>query len=445
VLLGVFGLHSVLGPYAHGNGTLRPAAIAQWAGRDAMLLAYSSGWALVPGALVGLAYVLRRPRTRAEVAFAATTVVLALLLLAEAAQIADTDSQRFQERYLFVLVPLLGIAFGLYVERGLPGKLPVGLLATALLALAARIPLSGYAAAHNKDDSPTLWAVLRLENAVGTGNGALAVAVVAAGLSGVAVLGARRRAAAAGALAVAVAACCALSAAATSFDSRISHSLRATLPDDLRWVDHTRLGPVALLALPGERKEQSWEQLFWNHSVQRLLLLGTPEIDRFASGHVRVARDGRLLVRASAVRGPLLVQTYASTARFAGVRRVRQEPIFDLYRPHGIPRLRLLAAGRYADGWLAPRGAITVWTRKPALIRLQLALPVRSRATAIRFAGRGVRRMVRVRPGAVARLAFRTPGGGPWSLHYASSRVAYLGDNRAVSVLAPNIRLLPSK
>src|SRR5205823_416553 len=149
-----------------------------------------------------------------------------------------------------------------------------------------------------KDDSPTLWAVLRLENLVGTGNGALAVALIAAALSGVAVLGARRRGAAAVALAVAIAACCALSASATSFDSQISRSLRATLPQDLRWVDHARLGRVDLLAPPGERKEQSWEQLFWNHSLQRLLLLGTPEIDRFASGHVHVARDGRLLVGA---------------------------------------------------------------------------------------------------------------------------------------------------
>ena len=442
VLFAVFGRGRVLGVYAQGHSALRPGAIAAWIGRDAMLLAYSCGWAIVPGALVGLACAVRRPRTRAEIGFAVTTIVLALALLLEAAQIADTDSQRFQERYLFVLVPLLGIAFGLYVARGLPAKLPVGLFAAALLALAARIPLSGYAAAHNKDDSPTLWAVLRLEDLVGTGNGALAVALLAAALSGVAVLGARRRGAAAIVLTVAVAACCALSASATSFDSRISHSLRATLPHDLRWVDHAQLGRVDLLAPPGERKEQSWEQLFWNRSLRRLLLLGTPEIDRFASGHARVARDGRLLVGARVVRGPLLVQTYASTVALAGVRRVRHEAIFDLYRPAGTPRLRLLAAGRYADGWLAPRGAITVWARKPALLRLELALPVRSRATAIHFTARNVKRTVRVRPGGDVRVAFPVSGGGAWSLHYASTRSAYLGDNRAVSVVAPTIRLV---
>src|SRR5438270_8339199 len=173
-----------------------------------MLLAYSSGWVIVPGPLVGLGYALSRPRTRAEIGFAVTTLVLALALLVEAAQIADTDSRRFQERYVFVLVPLLATAFGLYVSRGLPRRLAVFALSAGLLLLAARIPLSGYAAAHGKDDSPTLWAVLRLEAAVTTGNGALAVALVAALLSGLAALVAWRRAGGVLVLAVAIGACC---------------------------------------------------------------------------------------------------------------------------------------------------------------------------------------------------------------------------------------------
>src|SRR5204863_1981055 len=193
--------------------------------------------------------------------------------------------QRFQERYLFVLVPLRALAFGLYVQRGLPARIAVAVLSAGLLLVAARIPLSGYAAAHNKDDSPTLWAVLQLESFVTTGTGALAVALVAAALSAVAVgvgwLG--RRATAAAAVAAAVAACCALSAGAASFDAATSTRLRGSLPSDLRWVDHANLGAVDLVAPPGARKEQSWEQLFWNRSVRRLLLLGSPTIDQFAA------------------------------------------------------------------------------------------------------------------------------------------------------------------
>ena len=164
LLFATLGSERVLGVYSKGNHGVHLGSLAHWLGLEAMLLLYSSGWVIVPGALAGIAFALWRSGSRAELAFALTTVFLALALMLEAAQIADTDSQRFQERYLFTLVPLLAVAFGLYVKRGLPGRIPLGLLSAGMLLVAARVPLSGYAAAHNKDDSPTLWAVLRLES-----------------------------------------------------------------------------------------------------------------------------------------------------------------------------------------------------------------------------------------------------------------------------------------
>jgi hypothetical protein len=438
ILFGTLGSERVLGVYASGDHAFHGVSILHWAGREAMLLAYSGGWAIVPGALAGLLVALLRPRRRAEVAFAVTTVLLAGALLLEAAQIADTDSQRFQERYLFTLVPLLGAGFGIYLRRGLPGRVPVGLISAALLLLAARIPLSGYAAAHNKDDSPTLWAVLRLEGLISVGNGSLAVALVAAVLSGVAALVAFRKLPAALALVAAIAAAGALSAGASSFDQHTSRSMRNSLPRDIRWVDHQRLGPVDLLAPPGARKEQSWQQLFWNTSVTRLLLLGSPPIDHFATKQVRVARDGRLLIDGHPDHRPLLVQTYASTVELTGVRRIRRELMFDLYRPAGTPRLRLLAAGRFADGWLAPRGAITVWTKSGGMLELLLSMPARSQVTPVRFTAPGVNRLVRVHPGQRTPLRFHVPRGGAWSLHFGTSKQGYLGD-RAVSVVAEKV------
>src|SRR5919198_911683 len=323
VLFATLGSHRILGGYTSGSHALHPVTLLQWVGREAMLLLYAGGWALVPGAIAGLVVAVGRPRRRVELAFGIVTVLLASALLIEAAQIAGTDSHRFQERYLFVLVPLLAAAFGVYVRRGLPARIPVGLLSAVLLLLSARIPLSGYAAAHNKDDSPTLWAVLRLEGLVSVGNGALAVALIAAALSGVAAFVAFRKLTPAFAFVAAIAACCALSAGATSFDQRTSSSLRHSLPSDLRWVDHAQLGAVDLVAPPGARREQTWEQLFWNTSVKRLLLLGSPRIDHFSVKPVRVARDGRMLVDGHADRRPLLVQTYGSTVQLSGVERVR--------------------------------------------------------------------------------------------------------------------------
>jgi len=148
-----------------------------------------------------------------------------------------------------------------------------------------------------------------------------------------------------------------------------------------------------------------------------------------------VAPDGRLLVDGRADRRPLLVQTYASTVRLAGVRRVRHQLIFDLYRPTSTPRLELLAAGRYADRWLAPRGAITVWTKRPGTLDVVLTMPTRSEVTPIHFGNR----LVRVHPGERVSLHFHVPGGGPWSVHFQSDKQGYLGD-RAVSSLAPVVR-----
>jgi hypothetical protein len=435
VLFAVLGSHRILGGYTSGNHGLHPVSLLQWIGREGMLLVYAGGWAIVPGALAGLAVALARPRRRAELAFAATTLLLAAALLLEAAQIAGTDSQRFQERYLFVLVPLLGAAFGLYLRRGLPGRIPVGLCSAALLLLAARIPLSGYAAAHNKDDSPTLWAVLRLEGLVSVGNGALAVALIAAALSGVAALVAFKKVPPVFALLAAIAVCCAVSAGASSFDQRTSNSLRSTLPSPLRWVDDAHLGDVDLVAPPGAHREQSWEQLFWNTSVKRLLLLGSAPIDHFDAKQVRVARDGRLLVDGQTDRRALLVQTYASTVQLTGVQRVRRELVFDLYRPLGIPRLRLIAAGRYSDEWLAPRGAITVWSRHGGTLELVVSMPTGSEVTPVWFGAR----LVRVRPGKRVVLTFHVPHGGAWSLHFRSAKQGFVGD-RPVSVQAPVVR-----
>ena len=86
---------------------------------------------------------------------------------------------------------------------------------------------------------------------------------------------------------------------------------------------------------------------------------------------------GRLLVDGRPSRRPLLVQTYASTVaaerRPARAARTHLRPL----PAAGTPRLRVLAAGRFADSWLAPKGAITVWTKTGGTLELVLALPRR--------------------------------------------------------------------
>ena len=439
LLFGALGSDRVLGVYSKGNHAVDPAGIVAWLGREAMLLTYASGWVIIPGALAGLVFALVRARTRAELAFASTTVILGAALLLEAAQIANTDSERFQERYLFALVPLLAIAFALYVRRGLPARIPVALASAALLIVAARVPLSSYAIAHNKDDSPTLWAVLRLESFTSIGTGSLIVALLAGLLSLVAAAIAFRKLPAVVAVVVALAAGCALSAGATSYDAISSGRARASLPSDLRWVDHAELGDVDIVSPPGAVKQQAWLQMFWNTSIKRFLILGSPEIDQFATKAIRVPADGRLLVDGKADRRPLLVQTYASTVQLTGATRVRHERIFDLYRANGTPRLRMIAAGRYFDGWLAASGGVTVWPRqRGGTLCLTLRLPGGTEVTPLRLSAPGIERTVRVVPGRTLSLSFPVPAGREWTLHFRATKHGYLGD-REVSVEAPRV------
>ena len=200
---------------------VRPGAIVHWLGTDSMLLAYAAGFALVPGAVAGLVYALWRPRSREESGLAALSVGLLLGLFAEAALYATNGSDRFQERYLMILLPLVFPAFWLWLRRGRPAPRVVALAALALLVLSMRVPLSGYTVGDAKQDSPFLLGIFRLEKAVGIGDGSLAVALVAAALACVAAGAAFRARLAYVAVAATLVASCAVSVGAVSFDHRV--------------------------------------------------------------------------------------------------------------------------------------------------------------------------------------------------------------------------------
>src|SRR5207247_9432127 len=69
LLLATLGSERVFGVYANGAHAVHPVSILHWVGLEAMLLTYSAGWVILPGALAGLALVLFRPRGRAGIAF----------------------------------------------------------------------------------------------------------------------------------------------------------------------------------------------------------------------------------------------------------------------------------------------------------------------------------------------------------------------------------------
>ena len=96
--------------------------------RNLFVLVFASGVVLVPGAL-GLGLAVVRPRSRAELAFAALTLLLTASLVGEAGLLGAADLA--QERYLFYVLPLVAVGFGLYASRGWPFRLYHALLAAA--------------------------------------------------------------------------------------------------------------------------------------------------------------------------------------------------------------------------------------------------------------------------------------------------------------------------
>jgi hypothetical protein len=445
VLLAALGPNRLLGYYSGvADLGIKPTAIGHWLGTDALLLAYAAGFALVPGALAGLVFAFRRPRSREESGFAALALGALLSIFAEASLYAASGTDRFQERYLMVLLPLVFPAFWLWLSKGRPGARVVAVLALGLIAVAARVPLSGYTISDAKQDSPFLLAVFRLERVIGIGNGSLLVALLASALACLAAAVCFRPALARWAVGATLAASCAVSLGAIAFDRHVVRSVRTSLlPTDARWVDHAGLGPVSLVQTPATPHAAAHEQLFWNESLKHLYFLDEASpIDAFGAARTHAARDGRLVSGGRTLRGPLLISNFAVRVRLSGAVTVARGANYELWRPLGVPRFALFAGGLYHDGWLAEAGRITVWPARDGRVRgtltLPLSLPPKPRAerTVLQLRGPGVTRKVVVLPGKSVVLRFHVSQQGPWTLKFHTNRPGFLSDGRAVSVMA---------
>lgn len=417
-------------------------AITHWVATDSMLLVYCAGWVLIPGALIGFAYALARPRTREEAAFGGVTTGLMLILFAETSLYASNGSPRFQERYFMGLLPLVLPWFGLYLKRGRPARLATCLLAVVLLAISARVPLAPYSVANNKQDSPFLLGVFRLEHSLGVANGSLTIALVAGLLSALAAAIAWRARLAVIALLVSLALAGAASAGSISFDRNTANEIRHDfLPANAGWVDQTGLRHILLIHTPATLHARSLEQLFWNRSVDDVLYYGqASQVDAFGNRRVNAARDGRFVSDGKTVRAPLLISNYAVRMRLRDAKLVARERGYDLWRPIGTPRLALFVGGLYHDRWLAQAGTVELWpahgSRVHGTLRWRLSLPAGTLRTVLKLRAPGVRRRVVVLPRRSVTVTVPVNSRGPWTLHYITKRPGYLNDGRTISVKA---------
>jgi hypothetical protein len=368
--------------------------------------------------------------------------VLALVL--EASLFATP--QHVQERYAFYALPLLALAFGLYADRGWPLRLVHAAIAAGLLCVAAFVPLSGFTPGEGKTHSAFLLAVGRLEELVGDTAGAalLAGALAGACLLAAMAASARPRLGTPLALSLALVLSALTAAAATSFDLRNSERIRAAmLPAERSWIELAADGPVTLLRTPGGARTETLEQLFWNPVVDRVALLpDTVHLDAFQADEARVGRDGALDID-----GALLVETRGSWVGLRGARPVASTESFALWEPRrgGRPRLSLLLAGRYADGWLAPAGRITVWPERPGepvagRLRIELSAPDVVDEMTFEFHSVGSRPVEAVVPGGATRAAVLTIcSRTPWRARFGADQAGFVGSRLVSGSAAPPV------
>jgi hypothetical protein len=430
------GPSRLLGTYRGVLGAeLDAGLLAERAGANALVLAYASAWILIPGAVLGFGLALARPRSRLERAFAALAVPMILALLLEASVFATP--QHVQERYAFYALPLVGLAFGLYAARGWPLKLAHAGLAAALLCASALAPLSSFTVGDGKTHSAFLLAVARLEEVAGDASGA---ALIAAGVAGACLLLAIAASSRPGvgtpaALAIALVLSALAAAGATSFDLRNTQRVRAAhLPADSSWIERAADGPVTLLRTPGAVRTESLEQLFWNPSVDRVAVLpGAVRLDGFQADRADVADDGRIAVAGRPVRETLLVENRQSWVELRGARPIASTASYTLWKPTGRTRLSLLLAGRYADGWLAPSGRVTVWPERAGepirgSLRVALSAPHAAGELTLTFESAGHRSVRVAIPGGTTREVVLTVcSQAPWRARFRADQAGFVG------------------
>jgi hypothetical protein len=333
----------------HLNGSF-----LRWFFLQPFLLALEAGVVMVPGAVAGLI----RPATQRQRAFAFFVATLWVLLLVEASVYASSGG-RFKERYLAEVLPLIPIAFFVYLARGRPYPRIVVSIALVIAVAAARLPISSYATGLFRTDSQFLYAIGWAEGRFGAGTTAFYIALATTAAAGLAVLiaykGDRAAAVTAG-IVVALAS----TVGAIHVDLDQTRTLRAALPHDLSWVDHQTTGPVTALLTPGSSQGDLFIASYWNPSIVRQLrVAGASPLDPFSTPKLRVAPNGRLL---NAGRD-LLFDSSGTTGSFSNARRTATAQSLALWHSAGPPRFRLLIEHRSPSGWLGPYGQIRAWPR----------------------------------------------------------------------------------
>ncbi|HEV8603390.1 MAG TPA: glycosyltransferase family 39 protein [Gaiellaceae bacterium] len=444
-------------------GTYRGAAlldydlgeVLSWSGFTAALLPFAAGLLVVPGAIVGIASLARRPRSRADAGFAALAFTSAVLILLEVGLIAAGEAERALERYTIYLVPLVVVAFFAYAERGAPWRRLYVALALLGASSAWLMPFPAKAGTAFTFDTPTFSVYGQLAGWWGSDNAASVFAgLPLLGGIALALLPLRRRRAplAVGLATIAVLLASGISAYAGDHQMTRGALLhRAGDPPD--WLDRSGLGSADYLQLPGGSAHSGWLLETWNRSFRRAIQLELPN-DGFASATGRIDPRGRLLVNGRAPgAGVLVVNDFGTAIDLEGEVVARPRDGLTVYRLPAAPHVRSLGMGLWFDRWAAALASYQVWPRARSprgFYRVALALPegLDARSVTLAVDGGGTRTLW-VGPGERKRVRMPVSGNPLPVLRIRTDRADFVGgggpDARLVAVRIPAISYVPKR
>jgi len=381
----VGGVLAFTGYYSIGSESFRGAMLT-WIPLQAFLLSAIAGSMLVPGAVAAIL----RPTNRTQCAFSwVATVMVALTFLQ--ASVPGAAEGRFKERYLLALLPLVGLAFAVYLRNGRPHRWIVLVVSAALIGAAAQLPLSAYNTFAPFYDAQSLTASWLLEQHLGASGSSALIAIFTSFAALLAIVISLRRRLGVVALPIALVWLLVATAGATYVDIHDNYR-----PTDPAWIDAAARGAhVTAIATPSSDHLSLIKQLYWNRSISRELVLDSAvPTDTYATKQVSVAANGTLV----GVHGDFLFDRGGTQATFVGTQLIARRATYELLRPTSTPRFRLLVENQTPDGWLGPVARLRAWAATPnPRIRFTLSLPAGA-ATSVRV-WLGLRRFT-VAPGA---------------------------------------------
>jgi len=426
-----------LGIYGGVTGfELTPGGILHWFAVNAALLALASGWVIVPAAVVGIPSMMGSRDARQR-AYGMLVLPVVGVLLLEAA-IFGAGQGQLMERYTFYGAPLLALAFLAAMRDGFLHRRAHRALLAAFAGVAVLLPVDDRLLFARDDFAPVLVALRPARDALGSAF-PLAVAVPLVALTLTALIFARYRKpflVAFIGLAICGAASAGASVVITPGDQGGTRPMALSKP--ATFVTSSSTNPSTVMTT-----------LFWNPTIQRVLVTDSARPDGYAVAAAEMGRGGVVRANGTRVHGALVFDAASTVVRVRRA-RVRSEAGVIVVSNAEHSRISFLANGWFKrSGYLASSGRLILAAPAPdAPLHTRLVLRLqgdrRSPKAVLRFASSsGLRRLVTIRARPTV-VSLPVTGRGVWSCKFGlvRGRLSVI-DGQWVSVRALSIVLRP--